>query len=1196
MNVKQGVITQPNATTGIQSITGLGFTPKLIFFFSEGTTSLDADNVSNIYSSYGVGNNALEQFVGSFHRPDNTSGARNGVGMDDSKVIKFIDNASTPNTLAAAELDSVNSDGFDLDWTTCDSTQRRIAYIAFGGSDLTNTKIGILTLNNSTGAQAITGVGFKPDLVGLIQGRISSTVPSVAREGGGLRLGFGTNAIFDNFNRSDGDSLGSNWTEVSGDMDIASNKFSSANSGYALWTGEWPGAGANYFMEAVANLGGSVGGVHMIARYVDSSNYYYVHLNTFSQTIYLRKKVAGSDTDLGTFNGGYSNGNNYRVRFELNGTSLKVFVDGTQRISVTDSTFTARGQVGLGADSGSKTWDDFWVYSQFAFSGWSYSGDNPTSTRETYKRLKILTIHDNSVFGESALQSLDSDGFTLNHNDAHDSKVGYVALKGLKVGMQWINERGSSGSQATTGMGFTPEALMLFAYLDPARETSVTSNHLLSIGLTDGTNTAALTHNSGTAQSGTSREKAWFDDDDIYRSGIFFSSPLVVVELTSLDTDGFTFNYTTATDSAREVQILAFASGTPGTEDASDERDFEIRGSDAVDSERGFEITGEAEEAQADSERGFEVRGEDYIPHKFINEPMAIPPRRGTLANNATFIPGYLRLTEAVNDQRGYFYFNEIFPDFIQTNFDIWAGGGNGADAMWFFFGGDGYFFHDEQGQDTNCYLISFDEYGGDLGGNTIQILFDGTLLTYVTVPFDFDDSTWRTARVRIRRGATQTRITVYIDGTIYLDFTENNRTLAGNYFGWGARTGGLNNEHRIRNILFLTDREERNFELTGSVTEEDDRDFETRGLDTADSERGFELTGFEFFDDDSERDFEIRGVDTDDSERNFEVRGTNDADSERDFETRGSNTASSERGFEIHGIATDNNDRDFEVRGVDSANDSRGFEVQAIGDITSERNFEIRGQNGASSERGFELVGFLRPNSVRAFEIRGTNDITSQRGFEVVGQGASSDTRAFEVPAIGTLNNDRGFELRGTNDETNDRNFEVRGLAGQSSVRDFETRGTDNADSERGFELVGSVDIQSQRGFEVRGLNSDTSDRNFETRGLNTASNTRSFEIRGIATDESDRSFEIVGSVTVDSERGFSLFGVELANSERGFELTGKIKPNSERNFEVRGYYPPVKRVSVSIRKLGINVEVRKVEVNVEIVKLNPTVEIEKL
>lgn len=165
----------------------------------------------------------------------------------------------------------------------------------------------------------------------------------------------------DNFNRADGDSLGANWTEASGDIDIASNIADATAASRVIWAGTFSPANADYDVTADLRVAASVGGVGVMARYTDLNNFYYSIINTFSQTLTIRKRVASTNTTLGTYNGGQSTGVTYTVRFNLVGTALKAFQAGVERVSVTDGDLTSVGVPGMWTDSGDGTLDNFLV-------------------------------------------------------------------------------------------------------------------------------------------------------------------------------------------------------------------------------------------------------------------------------------------------------------------------------------------------------------------------------------------------------------------------------------------------------------------------------------------------------------------------------------------------------------------------------------------------------------------------------------------------------------------------------------------------------------------------------------------------------------------------------------------------------------------------------------------------------------------
>ena len=76
-------------------------------------------------------------------------------------------------------------------------------------------------------------------------------------------------------------------------------------------------------------------------------NQYRAVLNT-DGTLTLGKVVAGTYTSLGTYAAGtLTAGTTYTIRVEAIGTAVKAYLDGVQRISVTDSSVTTGGGLGL---------------------------------------------------------------------------------------------------------------------------------------------------------------------------------------------------------------------------------------------------------------------------------------------------------------------------------------------------------------------------------------------------------------------------------------------------------------------------------------------------------------------------------------------------------------------------------------------------------------------------------------------------------------------------------------------------------------------------------------------------------------------------------------------------------------------------------------------------------------------------------
>lgn len=68
-----------------------------------------------------------------------------------------------------------------------------------------------------------------------------------------------------------------------------------------------------------------------------------------TEWILYKRSAAGSLTNLGTYDesGFLTNGQTYAVKLDCTGTAIKLYIDGVQRISVTDSAISAAGKAGI---------------------------------------------------------------------------------------------------------------------------------------------------------------------------------------------------------------------------------------------------------------------------------------------------------------------------------------------------------------------------------------------------------------------------------------------------------------------------------------------------------------------------------------------------------------------------------------------------------------------------------------------------------------------------------------------------------------------------------------------------------------------------------------------------------------------------------------------------------------------------------
>lgn len=123
---------QPTST-GTQAISGLGFSPKAVLIVSVGQTAQTTAQTEARFSVGGADRTRQGHAVaGSL---DAVTPSVCVTNEDTSHVISCITpnaTAASSSTHAQASMNSIDSDGFTLNWTTADATQREYIWLAFG--------------------------------------------------------------------------------------------------------------------------------------------------------------------------------------------------------------------------------------------------------------------------------------------------------------------------------------------------------------------------------------------------------------------------------------------------------------------------------------------------------------------------------------------------------------------------------------------------------------------------------------------------------------------------------------------------------------------------------------------------------------------------------------------------------------------------------------------------------------------------------------------------------------------------------------------------------------------------------------------------------------------------------------------------------------------------------------------------------
>lgn len=98
--------------------------------------------------------------------------------------------------------------------------------------------------------------------------------------------------------------------------------------------------------------------IYLAGRFTDSNNWYGAAIYNDTPTqVQIRKKVAGTSTDVADVPYPITFGNWYTLKLELKGSTLRLFVDGVLQIETTDTQF-ASGRIALLVDRSDVSWDD----------------------------------------------------------------------------------------------------------------------------------------------------------------------------------------------------------------------------------------------------------------------------------------------------------------------------------------------------------------------------------------------------------------------------------------------------------------------------------------------------------------------------------------------------------------------------------------------------------------------------------------------------------------------------------------------------------------------------------------------------------------------------------------------------------------------------------------------------------------------
>lgn len=378
--------------TGTQAITGVGFQPKAVIFWWNNLSATGfSDNGARISIGFDDGTNHIGFGT---QAQDNVGTSDTDRVYDNTKSLLLYNLAETLDSAGA--IQSMDADGFTINWSSAfGSSGATIHYMAIGGSGI-SCKVGEWTSSASTGNDAVTGVGFRPDLV-FFFGAGWTTSSSNNSDAWGLSVG-----VSDAFTRQ------ASFSTVSQDNVGTSVTYRYQRSD-----------------ECIASVNNGALTVAREATFVGSqSDGFTVNWTTAvaGKAVYLA--VAGVAAKVGTVTQPTSTGNQAITGLGFQPSALWMMSSG----KTAGSSVVAENQFSFGAASGSNQ-------------GAAWGGDNDnkdTMEGARYDSTSTITIAatpatngaSSTKNSEASLSSFDSDGFTLNWGtaDATQREFIYVAM------------------------------------------------------------------------------------------------------------------------------------------------------------------------------------------------------------------------------------------------------------------------------------------------------------------------------------------------------------------------------------------------------------------------------------------------------------------------------------------------------------------------------------------------------------------------------------------------------------------------------------------------------------------------------------------------------------------------------------------------------------------------------------------------
>jgi hypothetical protein len=150
----------------------------------------------------------------------------------------------------------------------------------------------------------------------------------------------------------------SGWTALSGTWGVIDGEYRQLSTSGTGITLSGDSSWADYMLQAkVKNVSSGTRSFGLIARYKDNDNYYFAVYERAEAKWKLYKRVSGANHELGTYAESWPNDTYKTVKMTVNGSSIRLNVDGQDIIAKTDSVIS-KGKVGLRTNLNAAAFDE----------------------------------------------------------------------------------------------------------------------------------------------------------------------------------------------------------------------------------------------------------------------------------------------------------------------------------------------------------------------------------------------------------------------------------------------------------------------------------------------------------------------------------------------------------------------------------------------------------------------------------------------------------------------------------------------------------------------------------------------------------------------------------------------------------------------------------------------------------------------